>query len=218
MNRDNVLYTTVGLLAGFIVGYLAHETVASRQPLPGWTLAAAEAQLRAGAATGGGAPAGAAMGGGTMGGGAAGPTSAAPAAAGMEEVQRLAAYVAENPEDADAVRMLGNLNYDIQNWSRAAELYERYLALRGREVDVMTDLGVVYRNLGRPQDALGLFAEVRELDPEHWQSRFNEVIVLAFDVEDLDAAWEASQELRRLQPDNPQVERLVAELERRRTS
>ena len=131
------------------------------------------------------------------------------------EVQQLTARLREDPNDTEALRRLGNLNYDISNWQRAAELYERFLALEPGHLGVMTDLGATYRFLGRPDDALGQFRGVREIDPDHWQSLYNEVLVLGFDLGDLQAAEAAMEELERLQPDNADVARLASELEKR---
>lgn len=195
MNRDNFLFTAIGLLAGFIAGYLMHEVMAARQP----PLRVAGAQSTAQGAASGAPPA----------------AAGAQAQASMEQVQRLRAYVEENPEDKEALRLLANLNFDINNWSRAAELYQRYLTLDPGDFDVMTDLGVCLRSMGEHDRALEVFRDVIARAPKHWQARFNEVIVLAFDLGKLDAAQEAVQDLKALQPDNPDVERLAAEVERR---
>lgn len=133
----------------------------------------------------------------------------------MAQIDQLRRYVAENPRDADAVRLLANLNFEIRNWERARELYADYLELRPGDVDVMTDLGVAYRELGQHDRALETFSEVRALDPSHWPSRYNEIIVLAFDLGRMEAARAALAELQELEPDNPSVARLAAELERR---
>ncbi len=203
MTRDKVLFIVIGFLAGFIGGYVAHEFMAARQPPPGWS-----------AALGGGSPAGAATS------GRRGPgASTAPGAGGgqpaMEQVQQLAAHVRDNPEDVSAIRQLADLNYEISNWQVAAELYGRYLELEAGDFDVMTDLGATYRYLGKPQEALEQFRNVRELAPDHWQSRYNEVLVLAFDLDDLPAANAALGELVSMQPENPEVARLATELKKR---
>jgi hypothetical protein len=54
------------------------------------------------------------------------------------------------------------------------------------------------------------------MQPDHWQSRFNEVIVLGFDLGRVDEAAQVMAELKELQPDNPNVQRLDQELERLR--
>ena len=193
LNRDNVLFLVIGVLTGFISGYVMHEVMAARQPAPrqASTVAPGGPASSPPAATGGGAQ------------------------PGMEQVQRLRAHVEQNPDDAPAVRQLANLNYDIRNWQRAAALYQQYLELVPDDLDVMTDLGAVYRFLNQPQEALQQFQKVRERSPDHWQARYNEVLILAFDLGDLATAGSALAELQELQPDNPDVTRLVEELERR---
>lgn len=195
MNRDNVLFTVIGLLTGFIAGYVMHEVMAQRQPprhIPG---PAAEA-------------------------GRTSPAAAPPATAGgapaMEAVQRLSRRVAENPDDAEAVKQLADMNYQIQNSSRAVELYERYLELRPDDFGAMIDLGAAYQAAGNAAGALELFRSVRLQFPDDWQARYNEVLVLALDLGDLDAASPLMAELLELQPDNSNVTRLAAEIERRR--
>lgn len=200
MNKDHVLFLIIGLLSGFLLGYVAHEVMASRQP------------LRASAAAGIGEP-----------GGPGQPPRQAPPATGgsgpaMEQVQQLRAYVEKNPNDAQAVRELANLNYDISNWQRAAELYEQYLRLVPDEPDVMTDLGACLRNLGKSAEALVVFQRARDKAPQHWQARYNEVLVLAFDLGRWDEAGKALSELQQLEPTNADVSRLADEFQRRRPS
>lgn len=207
MNRDHFLYLIIGLLAGFISGYLVHESMSARQPAPLWHGAG---QAAPGAP---GAQAQAQTNPGQNNPGAGGGPMAA-----MEQVQRLRTYVEENPQDLEALRQLANMNYDIGNWQRAAELFERLLAQDDTDVDAMTDLGACNRNLGRLDDALALFKKVREVEPDHWQSRFNEVLILAFDKGDLGATDELLADLKRLQPGNPDVQRLITEVERRKGS
>ncbi len=199
MNRDNVLFLVIGALTGFIAGYVMHEAMAARQPAPRNPAVAAQNMP---------APPGARAG--------AGPAAAGPQAA-MEQVQLLRKHVEQNPDDAEAVRQLANLNYEIRNWQRAADLYQQYLGLVPDDVDVIVDLGATYRFMGQPQEALARFRRIRELDPEHWRSRYNEVLVLALDLGELDSAITAMEELQALQPDNQDVARLAAELQRRRS-
>ncbi len=193
LNRDHFLTVTIGLLAGFIAGYLVHDFMAVRQP----------ARVVAGAAPDA-APA------------LAQPGQQPPQAAPMAEIQRLREHVERNPDDADAVLLLANLNFDIRNWARARDLYQRFLELRPRDPDVLTDLGVTQRELGEHRQALELFAEAQRLEPDHWQSLYNQVVVLAFDLKDFGAADRLLATLREQQPANPSVTELAAEVERRR--
>jgi len=211
MTRENLLYATIGILTGFISGYFVHEVMAVRQPPPLAVLQAAQAVI----AQGGGegmppAPQG----------GPAAPTDVPPAgqaAAGpaMAEILRLKEQVEKNPNDAEAILTLANLNYDIRNWARSRELYERYLQLRPAQPDVLTDLGVSLRGLKLYPEALARFEEAQRLQDGHWQSLYNEVVVLAFDLKDMAKAQQVLVRLRRLQPDNPEVTRLADEVARR---
>lgn len=199
MNRDNGLFLLVGLLAGFIAGYLLHEEMAGRQAprrVPGTAAAAPAAGAMAAPGGGGGA---AASGGAPM----------------MGEITRLRQQIAQHPDDAAAIVALANLHFDIQDWGAARELYERYERLQPGNPDVITDLGVCLRGLGDFKGAIAQFQRAQTASPQHWQSRFNEVVVLAFDLKDSTGARSKLAELRRLSPDNPDVERLASEVERR---
>lgn len=63
--------------------------------------------------------------------------------------------------------------------------------------------------------ALERFRSAREMDPQPRQSLYNQITVHAFYLGRMDRANELLEELRRLQPGNPDVERLATELERR---
>lgn len=209
MNKDHVLFLVIGLLGGFLLGYVGHEVMASRQPAPASVAGAGNLAAGSNAIGGPGMPAP------PMGGGANAQGGAGPA---MEQVQQLRAYVEKNPNDARAVRDLANLNYDIGNWQRAAELYEQFLKLVPDEVDVMTDLGACLRNLGKPAEALAVLRAAKSKAPEHWQARYNEVLILGFDLGRMDEAAVAAAELKKLQPNNPDVVRLADEIDRRRAA
>ena len=210
MTRDNLLYTTIGILAGFISGYFLHEVMAVRQPPPLAVLQAAQAAAGGSPHVPGAVPPGAMPpGAGTAGAGAP------PAGPAMEDINRLREQVEKNPEDADAVLALANLNYDIANWERARELYERYLQLQPPHPDVLTDLGVSLRGVGELQAALARFEEAQKLQDGHWQSLYNQVVVLAFDMGDYGRAREILGRLQALQPGNAEVDRLAQEVAQR---
>lgn len=206
-----MISAVIGVLLGFIAGSLSHEVMSARQParfVPGSTAPGVAADPNAGM----GAPTAPAPG--------AQAPGAAPAPGGggpaMAQVQEMQSRVARDPNDADAVLALANMNFDIQNWSKARDLYARYLELRPGNPDIMSDLGVTYRELKEYDKALELFDQAQTIAPDHWQSRFNEVIVLAFDLKKFDEADRVLDELRRMQPGNADVERLASEVNRQR--
>ena len=75
--------------------------------------------------------------------------------------------------------------------------------------DVMTDLGITYRGLRQFDRALALFDQAKKLDPKHWQSYYNEVVVLAFDLKKTAEAKAALAQLEQMQPANPDVKKLA---------
>jgi tetratricopeptide (TPR) repeat protein len=188
VNRDNVLFAMAGLVVGFIAAYFVFEVVAQRQP----------ARLTAGAAV------------------ATEPDPAASAPGGgarapfLEQMAELERFVEAHPDDADAARQLGNAYFDAENWKGAADAYQHYLTLRDPDPDLLTDLGVSLLRQGGAQEALGRFREAEKLDANHWQSRYNEVVVLTFELKRYDEAAKALEVLRKLQPTNPDVDRLAA--------
>lgn len=191
MTRDHLLFLVGGLLGGFVLGYLGHEVVAARQP-PRLNTTVGQSQAAE-----------------------ALPGRVAPGTT-MPEVDRLRAAVEANPDDADSVLALANANFDIGNWGRAIKLYEHYERLRPGDANVLTDLGVCLREAGQVDAAVARFRQAGERDPAHWQSRFNLAIVLASDQHDYAAAEAVIADLRRLQPGNPDVERLAQEIARLR--
>jgi hypothetical protein len=224
VNRDNLLFATIGILVGFITGYLVHEVMATRQPprltpemraqivVPGGEQGGAAAAAPGGEA--GAAPA-ANDGGGAGPAGAGGAGSGAPA---MQAIQELKAYVDKNPDDLKAVRQLADLNFEIRNWKRAQELYRHYLDLKPGDPDVMTDLGISYRETQEFDKSLALFQAVHKAAPDHWKSYFNEVVVLAFDLKKPDEAKVPLAKLQQMQPGNPDVVRLADAVAKQRTA
>lgn len=225
MNRDNALFALMGLVIGFVAAYPVFEAMSSRQPALRALGEAAEVASASGPSAGTG---------GQM----------------NEEVRRLREYVDANPNDADALRALANLNLQVRDFLRARSLYERYVSLRPDDPEgvltlanlyyetrefakakesfeaylqigpetagALTDLGNCYRFLNQPERALELMKRAERLDPEYWISLYNQVLVLAFDYKDFARADEVLGRLRQLQPANPDIENLAAEVEKRR--
>ncbi len=229
MNRDNALFLLMGILVGVVAAYPLFEAMSVRQPalrVPGPADAAASGPVPGSAGPGGGAPP-------------------------VEQIRQLREYVEANPQDADALLTLAQLNISINDLLRARTLYERYVQLRPADSagaltlanlyfdtreyakardrylevlakeparpDVLTDLGVCYRNLGDPQRAVEIFRKARELRPDMPQALYNEALVLAVDLADYPAADLLVARLRQVQPGNPQTEALASEIERRRS-
>lgn len=197
--RDHLLFLGAGLMVGFVLAYLAFEHIGRQQP-----------QARSAVRT-------------TQGPAEAVPVPPEDAAApqqamsqAMARVEELTQRVQQNPEDAEALLELAGMNIQIGQWPRAADLLERRLALRPDEPDVLAYLGLSYRNLGEPEKALGVLEQALEINPDHLAALYYETMVLAMDLQRFDAAEENLDDLRRLQPGNPEIEALAEEIARRR--
>lgn len=204
MNKDSLISAVFGILLGFIAGYLLHEVMASRQP----------PRMVAGAQ--GTAPGTQSMPG--PGGPPGGPPEQGSPQALQQEMQGLERFIQENPDNAEAIRRLADLNFEQQRWPQARDLYTRFLELQPGNPDVLSDLGVVYRGLQDYPKALAQFDEAQRRMPDHWQSRFNEAIVLAFDLKRYDEAEQVLAELEKLQPNNPNVAQLAQEMQKRKNA
>ncbi|HEX4955583.1 MAG TPA: tetratricopeptide repeat protein [Thermoanaerobaculia bacterium] len=233
MSRDNALFALLGLVVGFVAAYPVFEVISTRQPPPRWAATGGEATAAAGA------PQAAPM----TGGSGTGPQ--------MEEVRQLRERIERNPNDAEAIcrlaqmnlmvqdfqrarplleqcqrlvpadpdvlKALANLYFDLKEFPLARERYEQLLQAQPGDLDVQTDLGVAYRYLQQPQKALELFRKVQGQNPQHWASLYNEVVVLAFDLKDYTGARAGIARLQSLQPGNPDVARLAAEIDRQQS-
>ncbi len=119
----------------------------------------------------------------------------------LAHVEQARSAVEKDPRDAAAWAHLGNLYFDEQHIEEAVEAYEKSLALRPGDPDVLTDLGTMYRALGKPEEALLRFDAAIAARADHRNARFNRGLILALDLgrpADGVAAW---KELLALYPD-----------------
>ncbi len=132
-----------------------------------------------------------------------------PGSQGSAEVERQLAemrnLLAKNPGDAGILVAMGNIYFDAQRWEEARLSYEEAIETIPDDVNVLTDLAVVYRNIAKPERALEILGHVIEVAPDHWQAVYNRVIVLHFDLHSHDEAVEALGALELLAQSNPQI-------------
>ncbi|MBD3853826.1 MAG: tetratricopeptide repeat protein, partial [Acidobacteria bacterium] len=190
MYRNPWFTLALGLMVGLVFGYV----LAERQPVPPGKA------LRLGA------------------GAVAGQTEALPeghppvddsSGAGAQrmrqQVSEIQGLLDANPEDAGLMAAMGNVYFDAGRWDEARGWYEKSLVVSAGDPDVMTDLAVVFRNLGQPQKSVELLDQVIAASPDHWQAWFNKVIVLNFDLHEHDAAAQALESLKELQKTNAAI-------------
>ncbi|HYY97825.1 MAG TPA: tetratricopeptide repeat protein [Pyrinomonadaceae bacterium] len=229
MKRENILYSIIGVLLGFIVGF-AFANAANQRGFAVQTAPAGQAAQTAALPPDHPPIDGAA------GPGAEAIESASKLAAeqpGNFEAQVNAAqilysahrydeavkfFAAANrlrPEDFDALVGLGNANFDAEKFVEAERWYAAALKQRPDDVDVRTDLGLTFffrepRDIGR---AVKEYRASLERDPNHVATLQNITVALTAQG-DADAARATLAKLKAVSPQNSAIPRLSADLEK----
>ena len=187
--RDHLLTALIGILAGFIGGYLVgQKEAAPRAAIPAAATASAPAPQVMGAP--------------------AGEQAISPEA--RAQIAELEKMFSEAPQSPELALQLGHAYYDTRQFARAIEMYERVLPARPADPNLLTDLGVCYRNSGNVDKALQLFEQASAADSNHWQSKFNQAIIYSFDRGNQKKALAILAELKK----NPKAVEAVGQLER----
>ncbi|GEJ55268.1 tetratricopeptide repeat protein [Anaeromyxobacter diazotrophicus] len=157
---------------------------------------------------------------GGMGGGlGAAPGLPMPPAGGLDVQRRIAGeeqVVAQDPKNAQAWIALGNDYFDTKQRQKSVDAYARALELKPNDPDVLTDQGVMYRELGAFDKAVANFKKASQLDPRHVQSVYNLGVVYAFDLKDRDqalAAWRRVVDIAPTSPQAAQARQAMADLQ-----
>jgi cytochrome c-type biogenesis protein CcmH/NrfG len=146
--------------------------------------------------------------------GASGPVAAPPSSPDELSTERekallgLQARVRSDPKDVDGWIQLGNLHFDLGQPLEAIRAYEKALALKPGDPDVLTDQGIMYRRAGQPEKAVDRFRQAHRAEPNHFQSLYNLGVVLLHDLNDVAGAILAWEEYLRVIPQGPQADRI----------
>lgn len=201
---DRGTFLVLGLLAGFTIAYLYLDRAASGGPPQ-----AAVADPHAGLT---GVGPGATR---DLPGSGGGQPSLATDPVVLQKLAALESSVAKEPKNVALLVQLGNTAYDVEDWKKAIDAYERALKLKDGDPNVLTDLGVAYRNTGNLDKALAMFTQAVARDPGHWPAQFNQAIVFGLDKGDSKKALEILARLKKEHPEIPALDRLAADIEQR---
>ena len=89
-------------------------------------------------------------------------------------IAALEQLMAREPQNPDYPTQIGNLYYDLANYGKAAEYYQRSLNLRPKVAGVETDLATCLHYLGQDDKSLEILDNVLEYNPGFSQDRFEE--------------------------------------------
>jgi tetratricopeptide (TPR) repeat protein len=121
----------------------------------------------------------------------------------IDTAKRLAALEqmsAKDPQNADLQTQMGDLYYDLGQYDKAANCYEKSLNIRPREPNVETDLATCWHYLGQDDKALEIFNKVLSYSPNFPQALYNKGIVLISGKKDVKGGVAVWEELLRTDP------------------
>ena len=190
-NRNILIGLGTGLVAGLVAGIGIGYYLGSNEGHPPAAPPAAVAPTAAGAA-------------------AEGPNPMLQnQAEALAQIPSLKAFLDKEPGNVEAWVTLGNAYFDSHQPQPAVDAYAKALALdpaNPKDADILTDQGVMYRELKAYDKAIADFKQAGKLNPAHLQSLLNLGIVEAADKRDKAAARKAFQRILQLAPASPQAE------------
>jgi cytochrome c-type biogenesis protein CcmH/NrfG len=196
LNKENLAFLVGGLAFGFLLGYAVFSAVQSEPQLASGPTAAATQPAQQASPAGPRSPS------------QVGPSGADGGAPMMREINALKQMLQENPQNVAALTRLANIYHDAAMWDQAVGYYLRAIEITPGDPDLITDLGICYRGQRKFDEALAQFDRAQEINPDHWQSLFNTVIVAGFDVGQYDRAEAALQRMEAMQPQPPKTSEL----------
>jgi tetratricopeptide (TPR) repeat protein len=185
VSRDNFLFALCGLLAGFIVGYIV---AGGNRPAP------AAAAPPASSSASNSSPS----------------ISTSPEL--LQRAREVRAALEKDSGNTDLQAQLANVYYDMNDWSQAAEWYEKVLPAKKGDANLLTDLGSCYRNLGRFDRAVELYEQAQAASPGHPQSLLNLTLLYTFDMKNPEKAQTLLDRLKKEHPEIPRLDELQARI------
>lgn len=88
----------------------------------------------------------------------------------LEAVEQLSRILALNPLEPDAILSLADISFNQQIFSKAAELYQRFLALRPNDLEVRTRYGSALMFQGEFDRSIEQQNQVLKTDPKNFQA------------------------------------------------
>jgi cytochrome c-type biogenesis protein CcmH/NrfG len=181
LNRYTIIGLAVGLVLGIFIGYQAGS---SASPPGGMGVAGTPGMPPSGA------PAGA---------------PPMPGDNFQARIAQMQQVVARDPKNVEAWIQLGNDYFDTRQPQKAIEAYARALELRPNNPNVLTDQGVMYREVGQFEKASANFRKANQVDPKHVQSLFNLGVVYFNDLKQPKNAIETWNKVIQIAPQSEQA-------------
>jgi tetratricopeptide (TPR) repeat protein len=118
-----------------------------------------------------------------------------------------------DPENADALRGIGNVDFDQGKPDVAIAAYEHYLTHKPDDPEVRTDMATMLLSSGAADAAIAQYKRVLEAHPDFFEANFN--LGVAYGSSNVSAARAALDNALKLAPDEParnRVNQMIASL------
>ncbi|HTP52116.1 MAG TPA: tetratricopeptide repeat protein [Anaeromyxobacteraceae bacterium] len=125
-----------------------------------------------------------------------------------EVAQRITATqqaLLKEPKNAKLWVELGNDYFDTHQAQLSVDAYAKALEIQPNDPDVLTDQGVMYRELKNYDRAIANFEKAAKLNPRHLQSLYNAGVVYGFDLHNSAKAVDAFNRVIAADPSSPQA-------------
>jgi tetratricopeptide (TPR) repeat protein len=233
MNKENILFGIVGLLAGLIIGFMGANSI-NKQAMTQMPVAGQTGSMPAGHpdTTGG-------QGGQAMGANAPEVQAAIEAARNQPDnfdaqmkaasffyqIQRydgalefLTRANKIKPDDYETIVQLGNTNFDADKYEEAEKWYTQALAKKPEDVNVRTDLGLTYmfRNPPDYDKAIKEFKGSLEKEPNHPQTLQNLTVAYTKKGDAANASATLAK-LEQMEPSNQAISKLRSDIDQLKT-
>jgi tetratricopeptide (TPR) repeat protein len=134
-----------------------------------------------------------------------------------QKIHELLERAEAEPSNYEAWSLLGNAYFDADLPTEAIGAYNRALALRPDDTDILNDQGAMYRQKGEFSNALANFEKAVMVDPYNLESIYNSGYVYAFDLNNIPRAlqiWKRYLELDKNSETARQVQSFVDRYQR----
>ena len=129
-------------------------------------------------------------------------------------IAQLEEEIENDPGNFQSLVELGNLNFDAENFSGAADYYAKALDVQPEDANVRTDLGTALYYSNRVDAAVAEFEKSLAIDPDHPQTLFNMGVVLLEERNDREGAIQLWEHLVDVNPGYSQIGMVREEIAR----
>ncbi len=118
-----------------------------------------------------------------------------------EHISHLEESAKNDPDNAETWSQLANAYFEIQDFQKSIEAYNKLISLLDDKSGAYQDMGVVYRRNGQFEEAIEAFEKAIAHDPNNIRALFNIGVVQYHDLDDESGAKKTWEKVAATNPD-----------------